>query len=131
MQITFGEYMRGKRLSQKMTLRNFSKLVDISPSFVSALENDDKPAPSDDTLKKIAVVLKLDVVDTRQFYDLAAQTKTANQLPVDITEIVKGNQTVRIALRVAKDLDATDEEWEDFMSRLKAKQRRDVDAKNL
>ncbi|MEM1483477.1 hypothetical protein V6615_01240 [Oscillospiraceae bacterium PP1C4] len=34
-------------------------------------------------------------------------------------ETVRENAVVRIALRVAKDLDATDEEWEDFMRRLK------------
>lgn len=119
MDITFGEYVRQKRLDRKITLRSFAKQVGISATFISGMENNEKSAPSDEVLKNIAEILQLDKGETDKLYDLAVQTKASNPLPVDIAETVRENAVVRIALRVAKDLDATDEEWEDFMRRLK------------
>lgn len=119
MDITFGEYVRQKRLDRKITLRSFAKQVGISATFISGMENNDKSAPSDEVLKNIAEILQLDKGETDKLYDLAVQTKASNPLPLDIAETVRENAVVRIALRVAKDLDATDEEWEDFMRRLK------------
>ena len=119
METTFGEYVRQKRLERKVTLRAFAKQVGISATFISGMENNEKAAPSGEVLKGIVEVLVLDKDETDRLYDLAAQTKTSNPLPLDIAETVHENAIVRIALRVAKDLDATDEEWEDFMRRLK------------
>ncbi|MEG0693420.1 MAG: helix-turn-helix transcriptional regulator [Oscillospiraceae bacterium] len=119
MDITFGEYVRQKRLDRKITLRSFAKQVGISATFISGMENNEKSAPSDEVLKNIAEILQLDKGETDKLYDLAVQTKASNPLPLDIAETVRENAVVRIALRVAKDLDATDEEWEDFMRRLK------------
>ncbi len=119
MEATFGEYVRQKRLERKVTLRAFAKQVGISATFISGMENNEKAAPSGEVLKGIVEVLVLDKDETDRLYDLAAQTKTSNPLPLDIAETVHENAIVRIALRVAKDLDATDEEWEDFMRRLK------------
>ena len=119
MDIAFGEYVRQKRLERKMTLRAFAKEVGISATFISGMENNEKSAPSDEVLKNIAEILHLDKEETDKLYDLAVQTKASKPLPLDIAETVRENAVVRIALRVAKDLDATDEEWEDFMRRLK------------
>ena len=119
MDIAFGEYVRQKPLERKMTLRAFAKEVGISATFISGMENNEKSAPSDEVLKSISEVLTLDKGEMDRLYDLAAQTKASNPLPLDIAETVRENAVVRIALRVAKDLDATDEEWEDFMRRLK------------
>jgi transcriptional regulator with XRE-family HTH domain len=119
MEATFGEYVRQKRLERKVTLRAFAKQVGISATFISGMENNEKAAPSGEVLKSIVEVLVLDKNETDRLYDLAAQTKISNPLPLDIAETVGENAIVRIALRVAKDLDATDEEWEDFMRRLK------------
>ena len=119
MKVTFGEYVREKRLERKVTLRAFAKQIGISATFVSGMENNEKAAPSGEVLKSIADALILSKDETDKLYDLAAQTKTSNPLPLDIAETVQENAIVRIALRVAKDLDATDEEWEDLMRRLK------------
>ncbi len=119
--MNFGEYLRGKRIERKLTLRNFASLINKAPSTVSGIENGDKVAPSDEVLKSICAVLQLNSEEEKQLYDLAAITKTNNTIPADITETIKNSSTVRIALRVAKDLDATDEEWEDFMRRLQEK----------
>ncbi len=119
--MTFGEYIRKKRTEKKLGLRSFASLIGKSATYVSAIENGDKVAPSDEVLKTIVSVLDLDLKQTEKLYDLAAQTKTNNPIPADITETIKGSNTVRLALRVAKNLDATDEEWEEFMQLLQQK----------
>lgn len=36
--MTFGEYLKQKRLDKEITLRGFAKLVDISPVYLCDLE---------------------------------------------------------------------------------------------
>ncbi len=56
MDITFGEYVRQKRLERKITLRTFAKQVGISATFISGMESNEKSAPSGEVLKSIAEV---------------------------------------------------------------------------
>lgn len=119
--MAFGEYLREKRISRNLTLRNFATLINKAPSTISGIENGDKTAPSDEVLKSICLLLNLSVTEESLLYDLAAATKTNNPIPADITQTLKSSSTIRIALRVAKQLDATDEEWEDFIRRLSEK----------
>lgn len=116
---TFGEFLREKRLERKLVLRKLATEIRVSPSLLSDIENGEKNAPSDEILKGITNVLEMNKEETEKLYDLAAETKNGLQVPVDIKESVMSNNTIKIALRVAKDFDATDEEWEDFMRRLK------------
>ncbi|WP_409968476.1 helix-turn-helix transcriptional regulator [Bengtsoniella intestinalis] len=119
--MTFGEYLREKRIGRNLTLRNFATLINKAPSTISGIENGDKTAPSDEVLKSICLILNLSATEESLLYDLAAATKTNNPIPADITQTLKSSSTIRIALRVAKQLDATDEEWEDFIRRLNEK----------
>lgn len=119
--MTFGEYVRQKRIERKITLRKFAEIIGKSPTLISAIENGDKTAPSDEVLRTIVLKLELNQEETEILYDLAAATKTNNPIPADITETIKNSNTVKLALRVAKNLDATDEEWADFMRRLQEK----------
>lgn len=53
-------------------------------------------------------------------YDLAVHSKnTENAVPEDLTGFLNDNRVVLTALRTAKDVDATDEEWQEFMKMLK------------
>lgn len=40
--MTFGEYLKQKRLDKEITLRGFAKLVDISPVYLCDLEKAEK-----------------------------------------------------------------------------------------
>lgn len=75
MEVTFGAYVRQKRLERKITLRTFAKQVGISATFISGMENNEKSAPSDEVLKNIAEILHLDKEETDKLYDLAVQTR--------------------------------------------------------
>lgn len=118
--MTFGEYLKQKRLDKEITLRGFAKLVDISPVYLCDLEKGRKAAPSMEVMQKMVSKLVLNKEESERFYDLAALEQTAkNPIPKDLNAFLKDNRVIVSALRTAKDLDATDEEWQDFIDKLR------------
>lgn len=118
--MTFGEYLKQKRLDKEITLRDFAKLVDISPVYLCDLEKGRKAAPSMEVMQKMVSKLALNKEESERFYDLAALEQTAkNPIPKDLNAFLKDNRVIVSALRTAKDLDATDEEWQDFIDKLR------------
>lgn len=118
--MTFGEYLKQKRLDKEITLRGFAKLVDISPVYLCDLEKGRKAAPSMEVMQKMVSKLALNKEESEMFYDLAALEQTAkNPIPKDLNAFLKDNHVIVSALRTAKDLDATDEEWQDFIDKLR------------
>ena len=118
--MTFGEYLKQKRLDKEITLRGFAKLVDISPVYLCDLEKGRKAAPSMEVMQKMVSKLALNKEESERFYDLAALEQTAkNPIPKDLNAFLKDNRVIVSALRTAKDLDATDEEWQDIIDKLR------------
>ena len=118
--MTFGEYLKQKRLDKEITLRGFAKLVDISPVYLCDVEKGRKAAPSMEVMQKMVSKLALNKEESERFYDLAALEQTAkNPIPKDLNAFLKDNRVIVSALRTAKDLDATDEEWQDFIDKLR------------
>lgn len=118
--MTFGEYLKQKRLDKEITLRGFAKLVDISPVYLCDLEKGRKAAPSMEVMQKMVSKLALNKEESERFYDLAALEQTAkNPILKDLNAFLKDNRVIVSALRTAKDLDATDEEWQDFIDKLR------------
>lgn len=118
--MTFGEYLKQKRLDKEITLRGFAKLVDISPVYLCDLEKGRKAAPSMEVMQKMVSKMALNKEESERFYDLAALEQTAkNPIPKDLNAFLKDNRVIVSALRTAKDLDATDEEWQDFIDKLR------------
>ena len=118
--MTFGEYLKQKRLDKEITLRGFAKLVDISPVYLCDMEKGRKAAPSMEVMQKMVSKLALNKEESERFYDLAALEQTAkNPIPKDLNAFLKDNRVIVSALRTAKDLDATDEEWQDFIDKLR------------
>lgn len=118
--MTFGEYLKQKRLDKEITLRGFAKLVDISPVYLCDLEKGRKAAPSMEVMQKMVSKLALNKEESERFYDLAALEQTAkNPIPKDLNAFLKDNRVIVSALRTAKDLDAMDEEWQDFIDKLR------------
>lgn len=58
--MTLGEAIREKRLQKGMTQLELSQEIEVSRTFVADLERD-RYTPSFKTLKKLAVILDLDV----------------------------------------------------------------------
>ena len=124
-EITFGSFARKKRLELEpyLSLRKLAELLGISPVYMSNIENDRNPAPKDDILANMAHLLGLDKTEQTMMYELAAKSKTYTAVPGDLPEYISSNQLARVALRVAKEVDATDHEWMEFIEKLQKRSR--------
>ncbi|MCX7842288.1 MAG: helix-turn-helix transcriptional regulator [Clostridia bacterium] len=61
MEIRVGEVIKAKREEKKYTLAEFAKLVDISPGYLSQLENGRKANPKLEIVLKIIRELDIDI----------------------------------------------------------------------
>lgn len=116
---SFGSFIRAKRLEADITLRGMAQILGISPVYMSNIETDRNPAPKADILENLAKALRLYKHEREIMYDLAAQSKNYATIPGDLPEYISANEYARIALRMAKDVDATDTEWIEFIEKLK------------
>lgn len=119
MKKTFGAFISEKRLAKNISLRGFSRMVEISPEYLSKIENNLRTAPKDHVLNKIAEVLCLDTDDRELLFDLAAESKNYLSLATDLVEYINDNRIIHNTLRLAKRYGMTSEEWQeiyDFIS---------------
>lgn len=121
---TLGSFITKKRTERDKTLRGMAKEVGISPVYLCNIEKGRRPMTQEDTLDKIANVLLLDKNDKALLLDLAAKSKNI-LVAVDLPEYINERDIVRVALRTAKDVDATDEEWQEFIDKLESRIVRD------
>jgi len=115
---TFGKFLKAKRTERKITLRGFAALMNLSPVYICDVEKDRKPAPSDERLTQIAEKLSFDKKEVEQMLDLAAVSRHRPAVSNDLPEYIMENEIVRVALRTAKEADATDKEWKEFIEKL-------------
>ncbi len=120
---SFGGFITAKRLEKKITLRGLAKLLDLSPVYICNIEKDRKPAPKDEVLERIGIVLTLEKDEIEEMYDLAARSKNASIVSGDLPDYIMAKDIVRVALRTAKEVDATDEEWQEFIERINKRKR--------
>ncbi len=59
---TLGQVIYDARMKLKSSLRQAAKLLEITPSYLSDIEND-RRVPSEDVLRRISALLKLDQDD--------------------------------------------------------------------
>ncbi len=119
--ITFGSFLTQKRMEREITLREFARRIKVSPEYICNIEKSRRSAPGQEILERFAEVLDLSKSEREEMYDLAVHSKnTDNAVPEDLTGFLNDNRVVLTALRTAKEFDATDEEWEQFMKMLRA-----------
>lgn len=58
MKETFGERVKRKRKAKQITLRKFALLIDVSPTYISQIENNKVSPPTEEVICKIARVLE-------------------------------------------------------------------------
>lgn len=114
---TFGQFVRRKRAEKEYSLRGFAAKLNLSPVYMSNIETDRRPAPTQETLDKMIALLLLNKDETATLYDLAAKSRE-NSVSSDLPEYIMEKDIVRAALRTAKEVDATDAEWQEFIDRI-------------
>ncbi|MGN8969379.1 helix-turn-helix domain-containing protein [Intestinimonas sp. HCP28S3_D6] len=117
MEQTFGSFVREKRMACGLSLRGLAAKLEVSPVYMSNIETDRKPAPAKEKLDHLIRILGLGQEDTELLLDLAAKSK-AQQVSADLPEYIMERDIVRAALRTAKEVDATDAEWQEFIDRI-------------
>lgn len=110
MEKTFGAFIKEKRLEKGINLRKLAELLVLAPAYISDIENGNRNSPSPDKMEKLVEVLGLNEDERNEMYDLAAKDRD-NTVAPDISEYVKSNDAVRVALRKARNLHLGEQEW--------------------
>jgi HTH-type transcriptional regulator, competence development regulator len=76
----FGAFIRQKREAKEIGLREMAKKIGVSPTYLSKVERDEFSPPTEDKVRKIAVILGLDADE------LLAR---AGRVASDLTEIIR------------------------------------------
>lgn len=100
----FGETICRLRKEKGITIRNFAKMVELSPGFISLLERGKTTAvPIEDNIRKIALVLGCDE------YILMAQAK---RIPIELQEAFFCNpsKVVYLCRKLKEDKENTNDE---------------------
>ena len=108
--MTFGEFIKEKRTEKGINLRKLAELVNIAPAYLSDIEKGKRNSPSLEKMEKIAEVLELTSEEIITMKDLAASDRP-NSVAPDISEYVTNNESVRVALRKARELNLSNQDW--------------------
>ena len=113
----FGEFISRKRVEKKITLRKMAEMLNVSAPFLTDVEKDRRNPFDMDKLTKLAEILGLSKEDNALMLDLAG--KKRNAVAPDLPDYIIQRDYVSAALRTARDLDAGEEEWNQFVKELK------------
>jgi len=100
MEKTFGQKIRGYRIENThLSLRKLAEAVDISPTYLSRIENDKEPPPSEDIIIRIAQVLGVDEDELLSYGD---------KISPDLLKAIRENPTLfPNFIRSVRDFDQT------------------------
>lgn len=107
----FGEYLKQKRTDNNMKARTMAELMEISPAYLSSLENGSRQPPSYELLEKIAAILRLSTDERYLLFDLAGENKHPPEISKDLTEYIYQNPQIIEILRYAMKCNLSDREW--------------------
>ena len=113
----FGDFISKKRVEQKITLRKMADMLGVSAPFLTDVEKDRRNPFDIEKLNHLAHILELTTEEKTLMLDLAG--KKRNEVAPDLPEYIMERDYVSAALRTARDLDAGEEEWKQFIEELK------------
>lgn len=113
----FGDFIAKKREENQITLREMAKRIDVSAPYLSDVEKDRRNPFDIDKLEQISNILQLTEEEQALMYNLAGEKR--NEVAPDLPEYIKDRDYVSAALRTARDLDAGEKEWFEFIENLK------------
>jgi HTH-type transcriptional regulator, competence development regulator len=100
----FGKRVRARREELQITLRKFSEMVGVSPTYISQIEVGGFKPPAEDVIRKIAKILKEDEDE---------MLALADKVPSDLPGIIqKHPREVATFLRTAQGF--SQKQWEEL-----------------
>ena len=100
---TFGKKLRDFRLNADMGLRELARLINKSPGYLSDVEHDHVPPPSEEVILKIADVLQVDKNDLLM---------AARKMDPELSRYVTREPEVADFLRMAHEKKFDSDDWE-------------------
>ena len=100
---TFGKKLRELRINSGIGLRELARLIDKSPGYLSDVEHDHVPPPSEDVILKIAAAL---AADKRELLSVA------QKMDPELSSYVAQEPEAADFLRMAKEKEFDRNDWE-------------------
>ena len=116
----FGQFISEQKCKHSHQSIELAEMLNISMGYLSQLEHGKRVCPDQKLLEKMIEVFNLNEEERCIIYDL--YEKASGKLSPDIVEYVQSKNIVKKALRAAKALNATDNDWEMFIDAIKNEQ---------
>jgi transcriptional regulator with XRE-family HTH domain len=100
---TFGKKLRDLRIHADVGLRELARLINKSPGYLSDVEHDHVPPPSEDVLLKIAAAL---YVDKKELLN------SAQKMDPEISRYVAREPEIADFLRMAREKKFDSDDWD-------------------
>lgn len=118
----FGKFIAEKRKDRGLTLRGLATELGIAPAYMSDIEKGNRYPPDKEKLYELSRILGLSKVDTDYMFDLAAGEKE-NTVSPDLPDYIMGTEQARVALRLARDINATNDVWKQVIQMMEERKR--------
>lgn len=111
---SFGEFIARRRKALGLSLRSVAQDLDVSPPYLADIEKGNRAAPKNH-LDKLIASLQIQPSELDDFYDMAHAT---HGYFYEFEEYLNTNKYARIALRLAKNKNLSDEAWEKIINQM-------------
>ena len=106
----FGEKLRLIRKGKGVSLRNLAAAVNITPTYLSDIENCKIKAPGKELVNQFIKNLKLISDESQILMELAADER--NELPADISDAIIGTPAIKKLIRAGIVAKAGNDVWD-------------------
>lgn len=106
----FGENLKLLRKGKGISLRNLAASVNITPAYLSDIENCKTKAPAKELMNQLIINLKLGSDEAELLIELAAEER--NELPADISEAIIYSPAIKKLIRAGIATKAGNEIWD-------------------
>ena len=110
---SFGRFVRQRREEVGLTVRGMAAELEMSPAYLSDIEKGNRYSPTKH-MDRLRELLKISDDETQLFLDLASFNRD-NQYE-DINPYLGNQPLARVALRKARDIGLSDEQWKAFIA---------------
>ena len=120
----FVQFLSEKRREKDITLRELARQLSVSAAFLIDVEKNRCAPLTTERLEKVSEILNFSKDEKNEMYDLVGKQK--DTAAPDLPEYIKGKDYISMALRTARELEAGEKEWLEFVEELKRKKGTDA-----
>lgn len=115
-QESFGKFLQECRISRGYKLREFAGIIEISPYYLSLIENCKKTNPKPKIIGRIYKALSLTKEEMEKLLYLHA--KENDCVCGDIADFIMANDEIIEAIRHERDKEKSSPNWSDFIKKI-------------